>query len=238
VYAYPVLFPQVSNREDWLQTVAVFDDDLGTAVLMDGTAVPGGQAFTASAWTVTDGAIVTTSATQITIPVYPIGNQLSALALTVGLNLAILPGDLVTIADTVTGKNTMRGYVTSYVPATGALVVQIGYTFDFEIRRRAARYDGSGYIPWYDFGVPDEYGPLISASLGNGILITDVGVLQILIPVSTFQRLRGGTYSAAMICSDGVNTRQLFVGQLPVQWGGVMKQPASAAASSYNPNIF
>lgn len=194
--------------------------------------------FTASAWTVTDGAIVTTSATQITIPVYPIGNQLSALALTVGLGLGILAGDPIVIKDTASGLNSMIGYVTSYVPATGALVVQIGYSFDMEIRRTGARFDGSGYIPRYDFGVPDEHGPLIQATLGNGVLITDIGVLQILIPVSTFQMLRGGTYSAAMICSDGVNTRQLFVGQLPVQWGGVARQPLPVTTGAYNPNIF
>jgi hypothetical protein len=216
----------------------LFDDDTGQPVLMDGTSVPGGQAFTASAWTVTDGAITTTSTTPITIPVYPIGNQLSALAITVGLGLGILAGDPITIADTLTGKNTMTGYVVSYVPATGALVVQIGFTFDLEIRRTGPRHDGSGYVPWYDFGVPDEFGPLLQATLGNGVLITDIGVLQILIPVSAFQKLRGGTYSAAMICSDSVNTRQLFVGQLPVQWGGVGRQPLPAMAGAYNPNIF
>ena len=65
---------------------------------MDGTATVLPQPFTSAAWTVTDGGILTPSATSITIPVYPIGNQLSALALTVGIGLGILPGDPVTIA--------------------------------------------------------------------------------------------------------------------------------------------
>jgi hypothetical protein len=218
--------------------VSLFDDDTGQPVRMDGTQTANAMAFTASAWTIVDGAIQTTSATSITIPVYPIGNQLSALALTVGANLGILAGDPVVISDTATGLNTMMGYVVSYVPATGAMVAQIGCTFVFEIRRTGARYDGSGYIPWYDFGVPDEFGPLLSASLGNGISYVDVGVIQIMIPVSAFQTLRGGTYSAALTVTDSINTRQMFIGQLPVQWGGVSKAPASAAASSYNPNIF
>lgn len=190
---------------------------------MDGTSVPGGQAFTSASWIVTDGAIVTASNTSITIPVYPIGNQLSALSLTVGLNLGILSGDPITIKDAVSGLNTMTGYVISYNALTGALVVQIGFTFDCEIRRAGPRYDGSGYIPYFDWGVPDEYGPLIQATLGNGILITDIGIMQIWVPASTFQKLRGGTYSVALICTDAVHTRQLFVGQLPVEHGRVSK---------------
>lgn len=238
MYAYPVLLPQTSNREDLLLTVALFDDDLGTPVLMDGTSVPGNQAFTSSAWTVTDGTIVTTSATQITIPVYPIGSQLSVLPLTVGIGLAIAAGDPIKIADTATGLNTMIGYVLSYVSATGLLTVQIGDTFEFEVRRTGAKFDGSGYIPWFDFGVQDEYGPLISAQLGNGITIVDVGVMQIFIPASTMQKLRGGTYLVAMTVTDSVNTRQMFIGQLPILHGGVSKPPVNSAASSYNPNIF
>jgi len=218
--------------------VSLFDDDTGQPVVMNGTQTAMAQPFTAAAWTVWDGAIITSSATLITIPVFPIGNQLSALALTVGVGLGILAGDPITIADSATGHNIMTGYVTSYVPATGALVVQIGCTFDFEIRRTGARFDGSGYIPWYDFGVPDEHGPLIQATLGNGIEIIDIGVIQIMIPASTFQKLRGGTYSAALTVTDSVNTRQMFIGQLPVQWGGVNKVPLPTTTGAYNPNIF
>src|ERR1700730_790351 len=129
MYAFPVDLPQTSNREDLLLTISLFDDDTGTPVKLDGTTTATPAPFTAAAWTVTDGAISTTSATSITIPVYPIGNQLSALALTVGINLAILPGDPVMIADTATGLNTMVGYVTSYTASNGALVCQIGCTF-------------------------------------------------------------------------------------------------------------
>lgn len=224
MYQYPVQFPQVTNREDWLQTIAIFDDDTGQPVLMDGTSVPGGQAFTSASWIVTDGAIVTASNTSITIPVYPIGNQLSALSLTVGLNLGILSGDPITIKDAVSGLNTMMGYVISYNALTGALVVQIGFTFDCEIRWYSGqRFDGCGYVPWYDWGTSNGDSPLIQATLGNGILITDIGIMQIWVPASTFQQLRGGTYSVALICTDAVHTRQLFVGQLPVEHGRVSK---------------
>lgn len=238
LYVFPVYLPQVSNREDMLLTVSLWDDDTGQPVRMDGTKTAGATAFTAAAWTVKDGAIQTTSATSITIPVYPIGNQLSALALTVGVGLGILAGDPITISDTATGLNSMTGYVVSYVPATGALVVQIGCTFDFEIRCLYSRINYGGYVTWYDVGTSGDQGPLIAATLGNGILYIDIGVIQILVPASTFQKLRSATYSAALTVTDSVNTRQMFAGQLPVQWGGVSKTPLPTVTGAYNPAIF
>jgi len=198
--------------------------------------------FTASAWTVTDGAIVTTSSTTLTIPVFPIVSaSLLALSLTVGLGLGIVPGDSIKIADTATGRNYMYGYVASYVASTGALVVQIGVSFLFEIRRIGPRYQGyqgSGYTPYYDFGTPDECGPLLRATNGNGISIIDIGFIQVLIPAAMMQKLRGGTYSAAMVMTDGVNTRQIEVGQLPIIHGGTALVPLATIPSTYNPNIF
>lgn len=169
------------------------------------------------------------SATALTVPVFPIfGASLLAMALTVGLGLAINPGDPIKIADTPTGLNYMVGYVASYVPGTGALVVQIGVSFLFEIRRSNDRHGGAGYVPWYDFGVSNECGPLIQAMNGSGVTIVDIGVIQILIPASLMQKLRGGTYSAALVMTDGVNTREIFIGQLPVIHGGTSKIPVVA----------
>jgi hypothetical protein len=217
----PVLLPQVSNREDLLISVSIFDDDTGNPVDLDGCTTASGNAFTAAAWTVTDGTISTTSATSFTIPALPIGNQLSALNIVVGAGLGILQGDPIKIADTLTGLNFVLGTVTSYTPTNGQLVVQVGNTFQFEIRKGAPRNDGSGYLPWYDFGTPDQEGPLLSASLGNGVMITDLGYLQILIPESKFRQLNPTTYSAALTIFDGVNTRQVFLANLPVLYGNV-----------------
>ena len=218
----PVLFPQVSNREDFITTLQLYDDDTFTLLNLDGTQVAGIVAFTSAAWTVTDGAIVTTSSTSITIPVYPIGSQLSALALTVGAGLAILPGDAITIADTATGLNTMTGYVTSYNSGTGALVCQIGWTYQFEIRKTPPNWQpGLGYISWYDFGIAEQ-SPILQASLANGeITVVSNGTLQVRIPEATFRTLRSGTYATCMTMTDSVNTRQIFLGRLPVFWGGV-----------------
>lgn len=229
--------PPFSNREDYLLTLALFDDDTLQPLSLSGiTLANTGAPFTSSAWTVTDGAIVTTSATTITIPTFPITgkNNLTALALTVATNLAINPGDPIQIADTLTGLNKLNGYVSSYAAATGALVVQIGWTFQFEIRRGGPRNQGSGFIPWWDWGTPDDLGPLLTASFSNGYLsLIDMGTVQILIPESVVKTLGAtgvfspsegdapGTYKACMTGTDGVNTRQFLFGSQPIYYGGV-----------------
>jgi hypothetical protein len=203
-----------------LLSVSIFDDDTGDPVNIADCATASGFAFTGTHWTVTDGAISTTSTTSITIPVFPIGNQLSALALTVGAGLGIKGGDAVQIVDQGNARNFMIGTVTSYSP-NGALVCQIGSTFQFEIRRGAPRNDGSGYVPWYDFGTPNEIAPLIKAALGTGVTIVDLGYLQVLVPESTFRQLAIGTFNASLTMFDGVATRQVFIAHLPVWYGGV-----------------
>jgi hypothetical protein len=215
MYAYPVLLPIQSNREDFLKTVALFDDDTGDAIELSGRtlAVPGD--FTGNNWTVTDGNIVTNSVTQLTIPDFPIGNQLECVTLTVGENLNILPGDPVTIADP-TGLNTMTGYVISYAPVTGALVCQISFGFHFAIWSRRHHGDGySDYNEYYDW----DGGVDIGASLADYISIIGVGMLQILIPAHRLHRLRRRTYSVGMtvFMEPEIASRQLILGELPIE---------------------
>lgn len=200
----------------------LFDDDTFEAIGLSGTETASGQAFTAAAWTVVDGAISTTSATSITIPAFPIGAELSALSLVVGVGLDILAGDPVTISDTATGLNTMVGYVTSYDSATGDLVCQIGWTYQFEIRSMPPKWSPSiGYANFYDFGISPQL-PVLQASLASGeITVTDIGTIQIRIPEATFRTLESGTYAACLSMTDSVNTRQLFIGKLPILYGGV-----------------
>lgn len=220
MYINPVLLPQFSNREDFLLPVSIFDDDTGQAINLSGTTINNPNGFTGSNWNVTDGNIATNSTTQITIPPYPIGNDLSSLALTVGANVGIVAGDPIQIADP-TGQNTMTGYVLSYTPSTGQLVCQIGVTFQFEIRNIGRHHHSDGFSPFFDMGIAPEAAPILTASLGNGIQITDMGFLQILIPEAQTRRLRNKTYLASMTMTDSINTRQIFIGKLPEQYGGV-----------------
>ncbi|WP_445222263.1 hypothetical protein ACKWRH_21650 [Bradyrhizobium sp. Pa8] len=226
MYINPVLFPQVTNREDLLRTVALFDDDTGAPIDVSGRVLAAPGDFTAAAWVVTSNAVVTASNTQLTIPDYPIADEMQALSLTVGAGLAIAAGAPVTIADAATGLNTMTGYVTSYAPATGALVAQIGCAFEFEIRGHTHQHGyGGGYGPSSFIGTDACEAPLISAQLGGGLSLIDIGRIEIRIPAATMAKLRHRTYEIAMSAYDGYDSRQLFIGKLPVFSGGTRLLP-------------
>lgn len=233
MYQNPVLFPPFSNREDFLVTLSLFDDDTGQAIDVSNRTLAIAGDFTAANWTVTVGTIVTASVTPLTIKDYPFGNEMLAVALNVGANLAIQPFMRVAIAD-ATGKNTMTGYVICYAPATGALVVQISVAFQFEIR---AHHGGDGYGEGYSsssslIGSDDGSSPVLSAQLGNNLTVVDVGRIQLRIPAATFSILRHKTYGAAMTLFDGYDTRQMFIGKLPVLFGGVTPMPQAAPTSN------
>jgi len=231
MYMVPVQFPQITNREDFISTNAVYDDQLNQPINLTGTVLASNLApFTASNWVVTDGAIATTSSTTLTIPVPPIGSQLLAVTLTVGTNLGILPGDPIKISD-APGTNYMLGYVTSYTKSTGTLVCQIGVSFQFEIRGDSAG-TYSGYSANYDWGLPNDQGAILRATLGNGITIVDQGYFIIMIPEVQFRGILDIPYNsqsntvsrtlmASLTMTDSVNTRQLYIGRLPVLFGGV-----------------
>lgn len=218
MYAHPILLPPISNREDLLRTIALFDDDTGQGIDFSGRTLARPGDFVGANWTVTVGNIVTASVTQLTIKDYPFGNEMQAISPIVGQGLAILPGAFAIIADP-TAKNTMFGYVTSYAPATGALVCQVGSSFQFEIRGHDHDFDG-GYGTSSSIGT-DEGTPVISAALGNYLSVIDIGRVQIRIPEATIKTLRHRTYRAAMTMFDGYDTRQLFVGKQPIIGGGV-----------------
>jgi hypothetical protein len=178
------------------------------------------------------------SGTVLTIKDYPFGNEMQAIALQVAVVPPatlpqLLPGGQVTISQTFKPKNSMTGTIISYSQATGAMVCQIGVAFQFEIRGNH-RGDGScdGYGSSSSIGSDDFSAPVITAQLGNGISVVDVGKLQIRIPAATMSKLRHKTYSVAMTMFDGSDTRQVFVGRQPIQDGGVTLMPIAAPVSS------
>lgn len=230
MYLWPVLLPAQSNREDFFTTVSIFDDDTGQAIDLSRRTLAAPGDFTGNAWTVTVGTVVTASVSAITIKDYPFGNEMQAIPLTVGLNLAIAAGAAVTISD-ATGLNTLTGYVTSYAPATGAMVVQVACAFDFEIRsKRNCEFDGGYGYSSSQIGTYGEGSPIIQAQLGNNITVIGLGEIQIRIPASTIQQLRHKTYDVGLVMTDGYDTRQIFVGEMPTIPGGVV--PSFAAPST------
>ena len=232
MYAYPAYLPAVSNREDLIFTVGVNDDDTGELIEMSGVSLANPVDFTGNNWTVIDGEIITNSTTELTIPYFPIGNELEAVALSVAQNLGIEAGDPITIADP-TGLNAMSGYVQSYVPSTGALVVQVGCTFLLTIRLGKHHHDG--YATSWDLAdAGPGWGDIVNACLGSGISIVGTGMLQVRIPAAVIRRLRSRTYDVGMIMFDGQDTRELLLGKLPVL-GGVVHAPPQANVSNSNP---
>ncbi len=233
MYAYPVLLPAITNREDFLKTVGLFDDFTGQPIDVSGRTLKNPGDFTAANWTVVDGLINTVSVSQITIKDYPFGNEMQQIPLTVAPNLAILAGDFITVADVLTGLNTLYGYVTSYVAATGALVIQVGVAFDFEMRGSHHHNDF-----WCDYGSPWGIGtdssdtPIVQAQLGSGITVVGVGVIQIKIPAATLFKTRHRSYNIAMAAYLGGDTRQIFLGKQPILYGGLSTQPIAPVAVS------
>jgi len=174
---------------------------------------------------ISDGDILTTSATAITVPGYPVTNQLMSLTLTTNdLNLGIDGGDPILIYDAGGGAS-MIGYVLSYTPTNGALTVQIGYAFQLEIRRIEQHQQNFGwdYSMWFDWGSGSSLGdqPLVQAMLGTGLSIIDMGYLQINIPALMMQNLHNRSYMIALAMTDSINTRQVFIGRLPILYGGL-----------------
>ena len=233
MYMVPVLFPQVTNREDFISTNAIYDDLLDQPVNLTGTILANNaMPFTSSSWVVVDGLITTTSSTTLTIPIPPIGAQLLTTTLTVAPNLGIAVGDPIQIMDSATRTaNQMVGYVTGYAAATGVLVCQIGVSFQFELRGDSAG-TWSGYSANYDWGLPNDQGAVMRATLGNGIMIVDLGYFNVFIPESQFRGVLdipfnsqsntvARTLMASLTLTDSVNTRQLYVGRLPIIFGGV-----------------
>ena len=189
--------------------------------------------FTGNNWVITDGQVTTTSTSTFTVPGYPVSNQLLSLGITVDIGLAILQGDPITIRD-AGGNVSLVGYVLSYTANTGALVVQIGVALQLEIRNQDHHGGGFGddYNQWYDWGGGQVGGdaPLIVATLGGGLTIVDLGFVLINIPVLTMQRLRLRSYLIGLVATDSVSTRQIFLGKLPVLYGGIAQLISTGVA--------
>lgn len=104
---------------------------------------------------------------------------------------------------------------------TGLAVDLTGLTFQCEVRRMPPRVQGSGYGAFYDIGTVNWDAPVLTAALGSGLTVIDIGKLQISFPESKMRALDPGTYAVALTATDGTATRQIFLGRLPVLFGGV-----------------
>jgi hypothetical protein len=108
------------------------------------------------------------------------------------------------------------------------------YTVTLEIQKAEPTPHDIGFFlggttpPYYD----DNDAPMITSTVISGAVnpaatqplsIVDIGTIQIFIPKAVFSTLRGGrTYDVYMTVYDPSidDSRQLFVGRIPVMYGG------------------
>src|SRR6266853_1168392 len=95
--AWPLPLPPFSNREDFLLPLAINDDETLAPINLAGVTRENPGPFASNNWLVTANGIATTSATLITIPDYPVGSQVSTLALTIGVGLNVPAGSPIII---------------------------------------------------------------------------------------------------------------------------------------------
>lgn len=217
MFQNPTLFPQVTNRESWSPIISLFDDDTGEPINL--TYTTGTGAF--SSW------VVAVSSTLQGTTLFSTNSASSLLIGTgvlnavVGTALAIIPGQFVAFT-ALTGTASMMGVVNSYNASTGALQFTVStMAVALEIRRDrfgSGQRNDTGYVNFFDYGNVDDWGPLISLSIGNGITIVDIGTLQVYVSEAQMRGLSGRTHivAAVLTSADGIDARQLFLGRLPV----------------------
>lgn len=221
MYQPSTQFPQITNRESWTQLVGVYDDSTGDAINLSNSSGQG----TFSNWSVQTSASLYGTAIVSAVSVTPltIGNGTFAAVLPAGLSIS--PGQYVTFISQLDTTQWMRGQVNSYNAATGAISFAVAtVSIQLEIRRvDRDGYQGSGYGPNYSLGSYDWGQPILTASIGNGISIVDIGIFQVYFSETQFRSLGAGMYSvnATIKSADGIDVRQLFLGRLPVFNGGV-----------------
>jgi hypothetical protein len=221
MYAPSTQFPEITNRESWSQLIGVYDDDSGDPISLSNI---GGQG-SFSAWNVQvmnalygDTVLTAQSSSNLTI-----GN--GTVNAVIGAGLAISAGQYVNFAAQSDATNFMQGQVASYNPTTGAITFSVAsVSIQLEIRRaKGPGYNRDGYGPYATVGEYDWGAPILTASIGNGISIVDTGIFQVYFSETSMRSLGPGMHSVAatLTSADGIDTRQLFLGRLPVAYGGV-----------------
>jgi hypothetical protein len=128
-----------------------------------------------------------------------------------------------TLFPQVTNRETWNPTIGIYDDDTGLAIDLTNITFQLEIRRIGPyrQFAGDGYAGYDQIGSYSDCGPILSATLGNGLTVIDTGIVQVFFTETQMRSLEPGTYAVSMTANDGTITRQIFVGRLPVFYGGV-----------------
>lgn len=217
MYQNPTLFHPVTNRESWSPVIQLADDDTGQLLNLTYTSGTG----TFASWSIAVSATLQGPALFSTNSVSSLKIGTGVFNAVVGTGLAIIAGKFVAFS-ALAGTASMQGVVNSYNGSTGALQFTVStMAVALEIRRDrfgTGQRNDTGYVSFFDYGNVDDWGPLVSLSIGSGITIIDVGTLQIYVSETQMRGLSGRTHivAATLTSADGIDTRQLFLGRLPV----------------------
>lgn len=220
MWANPVYIPEITNRESWSPTIALYDDDTDEPLNLTNTQGQG----TYAAWSAQVSDEINGEVLLTTVSTTSLLIGQGTKTATVELGLDISAGQSVKFLYQSDTTQWLQGLVTSYNALTGALVFVVStVTLLLEIRRARETRNNSGYIPFYDWDSTTDEGPLLTAEIGDGITIVDTGVFQLYFSRDDMRTLDPGTYivGCTMESSDGVDVRQLFIGRLPVLSGYV-----------------
>lgn len=222
MYSWPTRFRPITTRETLTLTLRFKDVDTSEFVNISGIT---GLPQTIGHWVVRAGQnVITDTVSNITVPQFPYSTDMLAVAFVVPPGLAINAGSALSLTS-LDGATVLVGYVVSYNSMTGAVVGQIGMSFQFEIRVKFSTrdfYDGYSSFPNAGIGTAGFPAPLITASLGDGkIKYVENTVVQVQIPETDMRKLWLDTFDCAMTMTDTQTQVQLFVGDLPVIGGGV-----------------
>src|SRR5581483_884772 len=98
----------------------------------------------------------------------------------------------------VTNRESWTQLIGIYDNYTGDAVDLTGVSIQLEIRRVSGSGGGSywdGYGPNYSVGAYDYNAPILRASIGNGIDIVDIGIIQVYFSETQFRSLGHGMHS-------------------------------------------
>lgn len=118
----------------------------------------------------------------------------------------------------VTNRESWRQLVEIADADTGELIDLTGCTFLCDVRRQGPMFGSSGYGDSYGMvGSYDDYAALVSPTVS----VVGTGQIQLDLSLTQMRSLPPGSYMIALSVTLDDDTRQLFVGELPVIYGGL-----------------
>lgn len=206
MYEFPVLFPAISNRESFVQTIQIADDETGDLITLTNSS--GNLVSTGIS-----GNVVTFASVPPSIqPGWSASDASNPTGIPANTLVTAVSQTTITLSSPVSSPGVV-GDTFQFVSFLYQIYLEIAPT-------RRGGYSGNYASPYY-YDCAGE--PLIFATLSNYLSIPDTGTIQVQIPYTVMQTLRRSeTYDVYLRIVDvaNVDARQLLIGKLPVHCAG------------------